>query len=155
MTIKRIVGLSFLFLLGNSYLSAMNIEITKSQIKDSKEFFKKEYGTRIKCGSDCKHNKALQVDLKENEIGVKCLNSDIVLTTRKINDFEEKEYMILFKDGPPHYKFKTITIMPIGYYKGLKHFNVFQKLYQLKKSKRQKNKKYITILSLCRKSKTE
>ena len=155
MAIKRIVGLSFLFLLGNSYLSAMNTEITKSSIKIAKVDFKKSYCFWTNCYKDCKHNiETLQFDLEKNEIVVKCPNSYSILTTKKINIFEEDDYMVRYRECPPYYNFESVWTIPIAICNKelLNNFNIFQKIYQ---SKKKKAEKYITTLSLCRNSKIE
>ncbi len=155
MIIKRIVGLSFLFWLGNSYLFAMNTEITNSKIKESKESketFKKNYSVWIECGNDCKHKiETLQVNLKKNEIDLKCLNSGIVLTIKK-NTI--KDWVTIFRKYPLHddLEFMNCTPIPVWPKKFSDNFNVLQEQYQ---SKKQKSKKYITLLILCRDSKTE
>ena len=163
MAIKRIVSLSFLFLLGNSYLSAMDTKITESQIKNAKIFINKKFSVFLNCCNDHKHNiKTLQIGLiKNNEIDIKCSNGDKVLVLEKKVVYDS--FTTWFR--PPYSlqsSFPRTRYMGEGkipFYECSKgwfdSFDVFQKLYQLKKLKREKNKKYITILSLCRNSKTE
>ncbi len=152
MSTKKIVSLSLLFLLGNSYLSAMNTEITESSIKAAKVAVKEIYSTWVKCGSDCKHNiEPFQISLKKNKINVKCKNRGVTLVIKKKN-ISGRDYIIINRKFPRD-SGKLTSLPPIySFHENFfNHFNVLQKLYQ----QREKDKTLLTFLSLCRNSKTE